>query len=64
MRARNGRTWLPRERGDGPEYAGFSFEMVEAPPRTRGWTRVDAEHIDAVLGSPANAGMDPHSMRP
>ena len=50
---------LPRPRGDGPELTGRIGALTEAPPPTRGWTRLCGVHGRRVEGSPAHAGMDP-----
>ena len=50
---------LPRLRGDGPQVKTEGLDSVMAPPPTRGWTRVPAQHPGPVEGSPAYAGMDP-----
>ena len=59
MRSRRTPLGLPRERGDGPAPRRPLCASSAAPPRTRGWTGVDVLHEPQVIGSPANAGMDP-----
>ena len=51
--------WLPRPRGDGPEFEEVQLGWLEAPPPTRGWTRHAASRSFVRRGSPAHAGMDP-----
>ena len=50
---------LPRPRGDGPLFGAATATVSEAPPPTRGWTRLLEAAEDLALGSPAHAGMDP-----
>ena len=52
-------TRLPRLRGDGPSCSGSFGGGAEAPPPTRGWTRLCADVLQSAHGSPAYAGMDP-----
>ena len=52
---------LPRPRGDGPGWSTGRTMPSQAPPPTRGWTRMVHRQDDAVPGSPAHAGMDPLS---
>ncbi len=49
---------LPRARGDGPRRCRLLHPRPLAPPRTRGWTRVEVLQRASLLGSPAHAGMD------
>ena len=49
---------LPRARGDGPGPMTPSCMSIQAPPRTRGWTRRGVAPDVRVWGSPAHAGMD------
>ena len=50
---------LPRLRGDGPVGVKDYKTEAEAPPPTRGWTRLTAGTWGVGIGSPAYAGMDP-----
>ena len=54
---------LPRTRGDGPMTKASTYNVVEAPPHTRGWTLVEREAVTVARGSPAHAGMDPRNGR-
>ncbi len=54
---------LPRAGGDGPFAAQRVAELEAAPPRRRGWTLNRDVGERAVDGSPAQAGMDPPTMR-
>ena len=55
---------LPRTRGDGPYVNAVSWSGREAPPHTRGWTRVFTVRGHRQAGSPAHAGMDPYDVYP
>ncbi len=50
---------LPRRRGDRPTQSRRIGMRRQAPPQTRGSTRVIAEHRFDMHGSPADAGIDP-----
>ncbi len=50
---------LPRARGDGPWSVRDIADPDAAPPRSRGWTRVEDASERRSCGSPALAGMDP-----
>ena len=50
---------FPRPRGDGPPLRHRSSRCVVVSPPTRGWTRSLASRLQALLGFPAHAGMDP-----
>jgi hypothetical protein len=54
------RRGLPRTRGDGPLQPCPSRPYFEAPPHTRGWTRLKDLWQPIGNGSPAHAGMDPY----
>src|SRR6266568_4369813 len=54
---------LPRARGDRPGRHSRRTSMSEAPPRTRGSTRVSLEPSAEQFGSPAHAGIDPRVNR-
>ncbi len=55
---------LPRTRGDGPCLGRIVTAPLLAPPHPRGWTPDRGAHRQAVRGSPAPAGMDPHRHLP
>ena len=57
------RSWLPRTRGDGPDYRALAGIHRVAPPHTRGWTQQTHVGRRFDRGSPAHAGMDPGVMR-
>ena len=50
---------IPRARGDGPRSLPILSGIMADSPRSRGWTRVDPEPGQRVVGFPALAGMDP-----
>ena len=52
-------SWLPRTRGDGPPAALTGFDVDQASPHTRGWTRTTDGGERTEPGFPAHAGMDP-----
>ena len=54
---------LPRARGDGPNAAEALGRVLEAPPRSRGWTLRGQVVRGRLRGSPALAGMDPRQGR-
>ena len=56
------RDGLPRSRGDRPGFALDPVAQWPAPPLTRGSTVQGREHVAAVVGSPAHAGIDPLSV--
>ena len=61
--ARNGKSRLPRTRGDGPALAAAVNPPSSASPHTRGWT-LGAEAVQPRgRGFPAHAGMDPSARR-
>ena len=51
--------WLPRPRGDRPRQGVAGPDGGEAPPPTRGSTRVGNPRRRRLRGSPAHAGIDP-----
>ncbi len=53
------RSWLPRAGGDGPDGRVGPGTRMSAPPRRRGWTPRRGGLARSVVGSPAQAGMDP-----
>ena len=57
--AGNGR--FPRTRGDGPPGGVLYVERKVVPPHPRGWSRRDVARQPLHGGSPAPAGMVPHS---
>ena len=50
---------LPRPRGDRPLFLRLALHAGEAPPPTRGSTRILGHRYTAKAGSPAHAGIDP-----
>ena len=60
---RRTRRRLPRARGDGPSSTGVPVVVIEASPRTRGWTRYVPGIRRHDAGFPAHAGMDPRADR-
>ena len=50
---------LPRARGDGPQPPPAAPRLVQASPRSRGWTPECASSRSCARGFPALAGMDP-----
>ena len=50
---------FPRARGDGPVAARPRHSTIALPPRSRGWTRGNADSPASAPASPALAGMDP-----
>ena len=54
---------FPRARGDGPMADGVALFHAKLPPRSRGWTLIEADQIPADTASPALAGMDPTRSR-
>ena len=54
----SGARGLPRPRGDGPVIRADGRNVIQAPPPTRGWTRVRGPDDGLDDGSPAHAGMD------
>ena len=53
------RRWLPRTRGDRPEWAMEHGKEGEAPPHPRGSTLAKPGFAAIFFGSPAPAGIDP-----
>ena len=56
--------WLPRTRGDGPQYATQDFFSDMAAAHARGWTWPLQLDDDQRRGCPARAGVNPGRPRP
>ena len=56
--------WLPRARGDGPQGVDPEPRLLEASPRSRGWTELPPPLRQPGRGFPALAGMDLRRRRP
>ena len=54
---------LPRARGDEPDPEDPRGAVEQYSPRVRGWTQAENVALEAEVGIPARAGMDPGNMR-